>query len=319
MGEIGMGVTIRCQGLTKRFGEVTAVNNLNLDIPAGAIFGFLGRNGAGKTTTIRLLTGLAQPTGGTAWVNGHDMAYSSAKAQQQFGYLPQDPAFYNWMTPVEYLSYVADLFQMPKPQKQVRIDDMLTLVGLQDATKRKIGGFSGGMQQRLGIAQAMLHDPPVLFLDEPTNALDPAGRYEVLSLIESLRGRVTVFLSSHILGDVERVCDTIGMIQKGELVLVENRDALLARFATDVVSIEIDRSSLDGIPPFAAAAAAQPWVTAVTDQHNQLRITVNDKSTAMHTLLALAVEHKLAVKKYEWIRPSLEEIFLQIETTGDNG
>lgn len=308
-----MTATIRCEGLTKRYGDVVALQSLDLDIPTGAIFGFLGRNGAGKTTAIRLLTGLAHPTSGKAWVNGSEMAQASPVAQQQFGYLPQDPAFYTWMTPREYLGYVADLFRMPRQDKQLRIDEMLELVGLQDAVKRKIRGFSGGMVQRLGIAQAMIHKPPVLFLDEPTSALDPAGRYDVLSLIESLRGEVTVFLSSHILADVERVCDTIGIIHEGKLITVEKRDDLLARYATDSILMVVDEDSSACIPQFVEGVETMEWVTAVTHQSTQLRITVNNPTPAKHTLMALAVQHNLALRKYEWIRPSLEEIFLQMK------
>jgi ABC-2 type transport system ATP-binding protein len=147
----------------------------------------------------------------------------------QFGYLPQEPAFYKWMTPRDYLHYVAAMFFLPAAQRKRRVEEMLELVGLQEASRRRIGGFSGGMKQRLGIAQALIHEPPVLLLDEPTSALDPAGRYEILQLIDGLRGRVTVFFSSHILGDVERVCDTIGIIHDGELLTVAARDESAGR------------------------------------------------------------------------------------------
>ena len=308
-----MAATIRCEGLTKQYGDVVALQSLDLDIPAGAIFGFLGRNGAGKTTTMRLLTGLAHPTSGRAWVNGLEMSEASPIAQQQFGYLPQDPAFYTWMTPQEYLGYVADLFRMRRQDKQQRIADMLELVGLKDAATRKIHGFSGGMVQRLGIAQALIHNPPILFLDEPTSALDPAGRYDVLSLIESLRGEVTVFLSSHILADIERVCDTIGIIHEGKLITVEKRDDLLARYATDSIMMVIEEDSLPRVPRFIETLEAVAWVTAVTHQNDQLRVTVNASEPAKRQLMSLVVQHEIALSKYEWIRPTLEEIFLQIK------
>ncbi|MEM7332732.1 MAG: ABC transporter ATP-binding protein, partial [Chloroflexota bacterium] len=236
-----MDAAIRCDALSKRYGDVTAVDNLNLSIPAGSVFGFLGRNGAGKTSTIRLLTGLMQATSGNAWING--VHATDPKSRHQFGYLPQEPAFYKWMTPIQFLNYIADLYQMGR-EKHRQIDEMLERVGLQNVSQRPIRGFSGGMVQRLGIAQAMLHRPPILFLDEPTSALDPSGRYELLTLIESLRGEITIFLSSHILADIERVCDTVAIINQGQLIRVENRDVLLNEFTTNRIHLEVHRASL---------------------------------------------------------------------------
>ena len=308
-----MNGTIKCQGLSKQYKEVQALHPLDLEIPGGSIFGFLGRNGAGKTTTIRLMTGLARPTAGKAWVAGVETTRVDSAARLNFGYLPQDPSFYNWMTPTMYLGYIADLFEMPSNEKKQRIGEMLELVGLQDAAKRKIHGFSGGMQQRLGIAQAMLHKPSVLFLDEPTSALDPNGRYELLTLIENLRGQVTVFLSSHILGDIERVCDTIGIIQNGKLVTVAGRDELLARYAVDAISLTLDDKDVACIEPFTQTLQAQSWVTAVTPQAPELTIHVNDTAVAKQGLLPLVVQQNITLLKYEWVRPSLEDIFLHIQ------
>ncbi len=305
-------VAIRCENLSRHYGEVAALKPLNLEVPTGAIFGFLGRNGAGKTTTMRLLTGLARPSTGKAWIAGVETTLADSAARAQFGYLPQDPAFYGWMTAQHYLDYVARLFSMDKDTRQKRVADMLALAGLADAAKRPIRGFSGGMVQRLGVAQAMIHNPPVLLLDEPTSALDPAGRYELLAFIERLRGQVTVFLSSHILGDVERVCDTVGIIHKGELLLVAGRDELLAQYATDVLLLELDETPEERLSPFVSALETLPWVTAVGQQNGGLRITVSDLPTAKHALLPLVVAQGLVLNRYEWVRPSLEEIFLQI-------
>ncbi len=307
------GIAIRCVGLGRRYGAVEAVRQLDLAVPYGSIFGFLGRNGAGKTTTIRLLTGLARPTTGSASVAGIETTNGDASARERFGYLPQDPAFYNWMTPREYLDYVGRLFGMAPKDRQRRIDELLELVELQDAARRRIGGFSGGMYQRLGIAQALIHRPPVLLLDEPTSSLDPAGRYEVLDLLAGLRGRVTVFLSSHILADVERVCDTIGIIHKGELLLVSGRDELLERYAVNAAVLQFDRDGLPIPESFLACLNAQPWVAQVTtEDDSRLRVSVHDVAAAKRNLLTLAVEHELLLARYEWVRPSLEEIFLRI-------
>lgn len=305
-------VAIRCEGLSRRYGEVQALCDLSLDIPTGTIFGFLGRNGAGKTTTIRLLTGLARPTTGAAWVAGVETTRADSAARQVFGYLPQDPAFYSWMTPVEYLNYVGQLFAMDDARRRQRVAEMLELVELQDAAERRIGGFSGGMIQRLGIAQALLHRPPVLFLDEPTSSLDPAGRHAVLDLINRLRGEVTVFLSSHILGDVERVCDTIGIIRQGELLLVAERDELLERHAGNVVALEVDRESLAALDGVVAELQARPWVSGVQRDGSRLRVTVNDVPRARRELLPLLAQQQLSLLRLEWVRPSLEEVFLTI-------
>lgn len=303
---------IVCQQLSRRYGQVEALKPLDLAVPTGSIFGYLGRNGAGKTTTIRLLTGLAQPTTGSAWVAGVETTRPDSQARQRFGYLPQDPAFYNWMTPREYLDYVARLFPMDGATRRRRVAEMLELVGLEEAARRRIGGFSGGMFQRLGIAQALIHRPPVLFLDEPTSSLDPAGRHALLGLISSLRGQVTVFLSSHILGDVERVCDTIGIIRRGELVLVASRDELLSRYTTNAVAVEVDRDCLSLLDGFVAHLQEQPWVAGVTPEDNVVRIAVNDTAVAKRALLPLIVDHGLILTRYQWGRPSLEEVFLTI-------
>ncbi len=307
-----MSITIRCENLGKRFGDVQALKSLNLSIPAGSIFGFLGRNGAGKTTTIRLLAGLARPTSGSAWVAGVETTRPDSTARHVFGYLPQEPAFYGWMTAAEYLDYGGRLFQIDPVERRQRVDEMLELVGLEDAAGRRIGGFSGGMLQRLGIAQALFHRPPVLLLDEPTSSLDPAGRYAVLDLIDRLRDQATVFLSSHILGDVERVCDTIGIIRQGELLLVAGRDELLDRYATNVIALEVEPDSRPLLDNFLVHLEEQPWLAGVTADGTYLRISVDDLTAAKQALLPLVVEHDLLLSRYEWERPSLEDVFLKV-------
>ena len=306
---------IRCENLSKQYGAVHALTDLNLDVSAGAIFGFLGRNGAGKTMAIRLMTGLARPSAGAAWVNGLETTRADSLARAAFGYLPQDPAFYNWMTPLEYLDYVGRIYGLPAAERRSRSDEVLRLVGLTEAAKRRIAGFSGGMGQRLGIAQALFHRPPVLFLDEPTSALDPAGRYEVLEMISGLRGQVTVFLSSHILADVERVCDTIGIVHRGKLLLVAERDELLARYATNVIALTLIRAETEKRPFLVATLEQQEWVTAVTTEgleETAVHITVNDPDRARVEILPLIVALGVTLNRYDWIRPTLEEVFLQL-------
>jgi ABC-2 type transport system ATP-binding protein len=303
-------VAIRCEGLSRSYGSVNALNPLNLEIPTGAVFGFLGRNGAGKTTTIRLLTGLARPTSGKAWVAGVETTDGQDSARRQFGYLPEEPAFYSWMTPLEFLDYVGSLFEIEKGQRRERIEELLTLTGLADVKKRRIQGFSRGMRQRLGLAQALIHRPPVLFLDEPTSALDPAGRREVLSLVERLRGETTIFLSSHILDDVERVCDTLGVIRQGELLLVTGRNELLGQYAPDTALIVFETGAIP--VSLNVDLESQSWVTAVQQEEFNLRVTVNDLQIGKQQLFPFIAQQGLIVNHFEWLRPTLEDVFLAL-------
>jgi ABC-2 type transport system ATP-binding protein len=302
---------IACIGLSRNYGDVQALKNLNLSVPYGSIFGFLGRNGAGKTTTIRILAGLARPSSGSAWVAGIEATRTDSTARQRFGYLPQDPAFYGWMTPMEYLDYAGRLFNLAAKERKQRIDEMLQLVDLKSAAKRRIGGFSGGMTQRLGIAQALVHRPQVLFLDEPTSALDPAGRYEVLELIAGLRGRVTVFFSTHILTDVERICDRVAIIHKGELLLESDREELLNRYPINTAELELD-NHCHANGQWKETLEKQPWVNSVQTEQNMVRITVTDLACGKQALLPLVADFGQMINRIQWVHPSLEEIFLEV-------
>ena len=308
---------IFCQGLSKHYGDIKALVDLDLSVPYGSIFGFLGRNGAGKTTLMRLLAGLAIPTEGRCWVAGLETTSASRHARTRFGYLPQDPAFYNWMTAQEYLDYVAQIQGMASSARKRQIDDLLAISGLEEAAQRRIQGFSGGMLQRLGIAQALIGNPPVLLLDEPTSSLDPGGRYEVLDMIAGLRGEVTVFLSSHILSDIERVCDTVAVLHRGCLILVSGREELLEQYAVDSVELDIDFRQKDGevnLAHFEADLMGCEWVAGVKRDGTLVRIMVHDVQFAKHSLVPLLAKHKLALNRYEWVRPSLEDNFLQLSS-----
>ena len=301
---------IRTEGLSRRYGEVQAVRNLDLSVPAGSIFGFLGRNGAGKTTTIRLITGLARPDTGRAWIGGVESTGGDGRAQTRFGYLPQEPAYYGWMTAAESLDHVGRLFHVPAGERRERTTELLRLVDLESAARRKVGGFSGGMKQRLGLAQALIHRPQVLILDEPMSGLDPAGRRDVLDLLEALREHVTVFFSTHILADVERVCDTVGILHEGRLVEVAGRAELMSRYTTNVAVIEVRSDAAEGLPALATELQAQPWVAGTTVEGGTLRVTASDAEVGQVQLLSLVAGRNLPVLRYEWARPNLEEIFL---------
>ena len=306
--------TIRIEGLRKTYGAVAALNGLDLEVETGTVFGFLGPNGAGKTTTIRILTGLAQASAGRAWVADMDVTTANGAGQlaRRFGYLPEEPAFYGWMTPREFLDHVGRLFGLPDAARKARTAELLELVGLADVAKRRIAGFSRGMRQRLGVAQALVNQPPVLFLDEPASALDPVGRKEVLDLIEHLRGRCTVFMSTHILADVERVCSNVGIIARGRLITQGPRAELLARYAIPAFALEADAGSEGALAAWAEAQRAQPWVTAVSVSGRTARLAVSDVAAAKQALLPAAVAAGLVLTRFEMVQPSLEDIFLRL-------
>ena len=309
---------IRTEGMTKVYGAVHALDGLTLTVEPGTVFGFLGPNGAGKTTTIRLLTGLAKPTRGRAWVAGEEVADSS-KVAARIGYLPEEPAFYRWMTPTDLLDYVGRLFGLSTQERRSRATDLLELTGLSQVSKRRIGGFSRGMRQRLGLAQALVNRPEVLFLDEPVSALDPGGRKEVLEMIGHLRGQCTVFMSTHILQDVERVCDTIGIIDHGKLVVEAPQDELLDRYTVPAFELECEEGSEAGFEALLEALHGLEWVTsAVADPPGGAvaRVVVKDLGLARRELLPQVVQQATALgvilRRYQIVTPSLEDIFLRL-------
>jgi ABC-2 type transport system ATP-binding protein len=306
---------IGIDGLVKTYGAVRALDGLDLSVDRGLIFGFLGPNGAGKTTTIRILTGLARASGGRATVAGLEVGVGRSGVARRIGHLPEEPAFYPWMTPLEFVDHIGRVLALPAADRARRVPELLEQVGLGPAMKRRIGGFSRGMRQRLGLAQALIGRPEVLFLDEPVSALDPAGRKEVLELIERLRGECTVFMSTHILADVERVCDAIGIVAKGRLVIQASRETLLARYATPVFEIE---SSADpsALGRWVDRLRTREWVGSASRNGDLARIVVTDVETAKRELLRLAVEDRLALDRFELVRPSLEDVFLRLVGPG---
>jgi ABC-2 type transport system ATP-binding protein len=307
---------IHVEDLRKTFSAVRALDGLSLSVEPGSVFGFLGPNGAGKTTTIRILAGLARATGGRAWVDGVEVTADRRQVGRHIGYLPEDPAFYPWMTPSELLDHVGRVFGLSATERQSRTRDLLDLVGLNEAARRRAGGFSGGMRQRLGIAQALVNRPPVLLLDEPVSSLDPAGRRELLQLIDRLRGQCTVFMSTHILADVERVCDSVGIINRGKLVTEARQKDLLERYAVPAFEIEVDHGLGEPLLAWSRTLRQAPWVTSVVASDRTARIVVNDVSTAKQELVASAIQAGLVLTRYEVVRPSLEDVFLQLVGEG---
>jgi len=307
---------IKCEGLTKRYRDIIALDNLDLSVEEHSIFGFLGPNGAGKTTTIKLLVGLSAPLKGKAWVAGHEITSGAIGLRSKIGYLPEVPAFYNWMTGLEFLSFIGELHHLSKAETKKRCDELLELVELKEAAKRRIGGYSRGMRQRLGIAQAIINKPEVLFLDEPCSALDPIGRREVLELIKRLSVGATVFMSTHILSDVERVCDSVGIIDRGKLVITSSMEELQRKYALSVFELEFEEDAA----PLVASLQAVPWLAKAeqveVNGSPTLRIQVKDINTAKRELPGIIAASGLTLLRYELTLPSLEDIFVELIAGG---
>ena len=307
---------IRVEGLQKFYGPVHALDGLDLMVEPGTIFGFLGPNGAGKTTTIRILTGLAHATEGRAWIMGKEITAGGQEVAQRIGYLPEEPAFYPWMTPSEFLDHVGRVFGLSTSERTVRVKELLELVGLSEVGKRRIGGFSRGMRQRLGLAQALVNRPEVLFLDEALSGLDPAGRKDILELIKRLSGQTTVFISTHILADIERVCDTIAIIARGQLVKQAPRDDLLAQYGLPAFEVEIESGFEAPLDDWVKALRQKNWVQSVSISGLKVRINVHEIQMAKQELLPSAIKAGLVMIRYEMLRPSLEDVFLRLVGEG---
>jgi ABC-2 type transport system ATP-binding protein len=309
-------VAVRARGLTKRFGTIVALDGFDLDVPAGSIFGLLGPNGAGKTTTIRILTGLARQTAGDATVAGIPVGLDRPDLQRRLGYLDQDPRFYSWMRGRELLELVGRLVGLAGAELRERVGDMLERTGLTAVADRRIGGYSGGMRQRLGIAQALLHWPTIVFLDEPVSSLDPEGRRDVLELIAGLRGETTVVVSTHVLSDVERVCDRVAILDRGRLVTEASLVGLLADHVRPLYRLTPEPGQDAAVAALVDRLRATSWVTDVGDASDgDLRVAVSDPAAASVPLLAMTVETGVRLASFERIRPTLEDVFLELVGT----
>ena len=306
------GLAIDARGLSKRFGPILALDRLELLVPRGSVFGLLGPNGAGKTTTIRILTGLARPTAGSASVAGVEIGLDEPRLHRRVGYLDQDPRFYSWMKGRELLELVGRLHGLAGSELRARVGEMLTRTGLTAAGERRIGGYSGGMRQRLGIAQALLHRPDILFLDEPVSSLDPEGRRDLLELIAGLRGEATVVFSTHVLSDVERICDRIAILDRGRRVTEGPLEELLAAHARPIYRLVPAPGQEDGVATLIDRLRAAPWATDVGASAGLVRVTVSDPSAAAGAVLPLVVAAGVVLESFERVRPTLEDVFLEL-------
>lgn len=303
-----MSAALELVGLTKEFRGKRALDAVDLSVADGSIFGFLGPNGAGKTTALRIVTGLARPTSGTVRVLGQDVATAGNAVRAQLGFLPDVPAFYEWMTAPEFMRFVGGLFGLEHRILNQRTAMLLDIAGLAGVTTR-IGGYSRGMKQRLGIAQALINAPRLLLLDEPTSALDPIGRKDVLDMLDALRGRATIFFSSHILGDVERVCDTVAILNHGRVLTQSSMHELKERHSGHRIVLEVT----DGADALAAAITAQPWATSVSrGGHGTIEVLVADQDAAQRELPALVAAQHAGLVRLEAVEPGLEDVFVEL-------
>lgn len=315
-------LVISTQGLSKTYNGAAALQDLNLHVPRHSIFGFLGPNGAGKSTTIKLLLGLTRPTAGSATIFGLDSVEASIAIRERVGYLAQEPRFYDHMTARETLRFAARFFyDGPRDMIEARIAETLALVGLDDKADRPITGFSGGERQRLGIAQAQINEPDLLILDEPAAALDPMGRRDVLEIMEHLRRHTTIFYSTHILDDVQRVSDSVAILSHGHLVAQAPIENLLAGSGGALYTM-----TLAGDVEAAHACLVQmPWVTSVsTDPESiagsgtiTLQVGVNDPEAAETQLLLCVLQSgQTRVQAFRRQQHTLEDVFLDLVEGG---
>jgi ABC-2 type transport system ATP-binding protein len=299
------------EGLVKIYGEIHALDGLDLTVERGSVFGFLGPNGAGKTTTLRILAGVAMPTSGEAYIEGVP-AGPRSPARRWVGYLPEEPVFYPWMRAREFLvDLIGGLYGMSPEESKERGGEVLDLVGLEEAAERRIGGFSRGMRQRLGLAQALMNRPQVLLLDEPVSALDPAGRRDILQVIERLGEEATVFMSTHILNDVERVCDQIGIIDRGRLIALDNREDLLKRYASPIIEVAFEADP-EAVVQWTQSLRDLKYVRGVEVADCEVLITLDGSAQASLDLQQKVLESNLHLLNYKMAQPRLEDVFLRL-------
>ncbi|MCX9024982.1 MAG: ABC transporter ATP-binding protein [Candidatus Methanoperedens sp.] len=301
--------------LTKSFGkhnELVAVDSLNLSVKKGEVFGFVGPNGAGKTTTMKMLIGLLEPTSGTGKVAGYNIVREVIKIREATGVLPEPAGYYDNLTARQNLRFYAKLYDIDEKTREKRIIDLLELVGLNRAVDQRTGGFSTGMRKRFGLAQALINEPSVLFLDEPTSGIDPLGAQMMRDLIKKLSKEkgVTVFLSSHSMAEVEEICDRIGVIARGRLLAVGTveelrdrvREKVGVRYALEVQDLPAQRviESLRGLKGMRSVEPVNGHISLLTDMGTRMEIAMVVKSMGG------------TISKFEEERMDLQRVFLKL-------
>ena len=298
---------LKIENLHKSFGKNTIINGLSMSIPENTIFGFLGKNGAGKTTTMKMILGFLKKDEGSIEVFGEEVSFGQSKTNRFIGYLPDVPEFYGYMTAKEYLNLCGSITGLSKNEIKNKSVELLELVGLRDVNKR-ISGYSRGMKQRLGIAQALLNSPKLLICDEPTSALDPLGRKEILDIILKIKDSTTVIFSTHILSDVEAICDHVVVLDKGKNVLEGSIDELknIKRKNTIKIRFKSDKElkAFKSLDKFSNLLENEKGDTLyLTDEDNQLKDL--DILYELYKLNIFPLEIKIE-------EPTLENIFLEV-------
>lgn len=301
---------IETQGLSKSFGNFQALQNVNLSVSKNSIFGFLGPNGAGKTTLIKILLGLSKPTSGSGTIFGKDIVKDSIEIRKKIGYLAQHPCYYNYMTASEILHFKASLHHIPEVENI--IDESLMLVGLEDKADRPIKKYSGGEMQRLGIAQAYVSQPELLILDEPAANLDPMGRRDVLEIMDALKQHSTIFYSTHILDDVQKVSDGVAILNHGKLVAQGPIENFINGGSEMRYTVKLKKDPQKAYQ----LLSQQPWISTVDlklGSPSVLDISILDEAAAEENLLKLLVnETDNILTDFRRTEFELEDVFVKM-------
>lgn len=297
------------QNLSKSFGKQKIIDNLNMSVPEGSVFGFIGKNGAGKTTTMKMILGLLQPDNGKIYVCNESVCFGQTKTNQHIGYLPDVPEFYNYMTPIQYLKLCGEVVDLSKTEILQRSQELLSLVGLSGVTKQ-ISGFSRGMKQRLGIAQALLTQPKLLICDEPTSALDPVGRKEILDILYKISKTTTVLFSTHILSDVERICDHAAFLNEGKIAASGTLAEIKALHGHDSLILEF--SSNKDLQIFKKQKPIEPLLLCSEENNRELILHSRNMEKVQKSLFCVLAETGICPIKVELMEPSLESLFLEV-------
>ena len=301
-------MSIKIQSITKTYGAQKAVNNISFEIQKGEIVGFIGPNGAGKSTTMKILTGYLSPDSGEAFINGLNVKSHSQDIKSMIGYLPEHNPLYPEMYVMEYLEYIANLYGVVKDNGRWTIDEVIKLTGLDREKHKKIGALSKGYQQRVGLAQAIIHNPDVLILDEPTSGLDPGQIIEIRNLILSLGKEKTILLSTHLMQEVEAICDRVIMINRGEIVADESANKI-GSAKDNLLTILLE---LDKIPDQELLNNIEGVLKIKNLDQNRLLIESTASKDIRPLLFNFAVENGFTILSLQKKEKSLEEVFQEL-------
>ncbi len=301
---------IKINNLIKNYGTHQVLKGINLEVQKGEIYGFIGHNGAGKSTTMNIMSGLIKFQSGSCIINGTNVKSNHDKIHNKIGYLPENPRFYPYMNAWEYLNFIGKIGGNSRKEIKTKSEKLLEMVNLKKAAKRRIGGYSRGMKQRLGLAAILYHDPQLLLLDEPSSALDPEGRKEIIDIILQLKEQgKTVFLSTHILTDMERLCDRIGILHDGEIILERKLNALLKNYILPVYDIEFEEPLSKQL---IKKINDESWIKEVYQTDEKLSIYIADMEIAKDHLIKTIAKLNIPVVSYNLRKSNLEDIFLRL-------